>query len=308
MSDKQKIVVIVGPTSSGKSELGVSLAKHLNQGKTVGYSGAEIISADSRQVYKGLNLGTGKITPEEMGGIKHHMLDIASPLTRFTVNDYKEMTDKILVNLKERNIIPIVVGGSGFYVDVLLGRATTAPALTDIKLRSELEEIKTEELALRLKSLDYVRWQDIDKKNRPRLIRAIEIATTIGHIPRSNKGNPYQVLIIGIITDKESLKNKIRDRIILRINQGMIDEVEELMKSGLSYERMQELGLEYRYIAQHLRGVLTMDEMIDMLTTKTIQYSKRQMTWFNANKEIVWVDTDDHQNILNAVDDFLNKP
>ncbi len=273
-----KVIVIAGPTASGKTDLSIRLALYLKK--------AEIISADSRQVYKGMNIGTGKITKKETKGIPHHLIDIASPKKRFTVFQYQKKGKKIIDQIIKKNKIPIIVGGTGFYINSLTKGLSFPQVLPDTKLRKSLEKEKN--LFELLKKLDPERAKSIDKHNKRRLIRAIEIVLkTKKPVPGlKEQTQPYQVLFLGIKKEKKELKKLIEKRLLKRLNQGMIKEVKGL---GLSWKRLEEFGLEYKYIAQYLQKKITYQEMIDILLKEIEKYTKRQMTWFKKEKNIIWV-------------------
>jgi tRNA dimethylallyltransferase len=278
----KKIIVILGPTASGKSDIAVNLAKK--------FSG-EVISADSRQVYKGMNIGTGKITKKEMEGIYHYLLDVASPKTRFTVAQYRKLALKAIDAIFENGKIPILCGGTGFYIQSVIDGIVLPEVKPDWKLRKNLEKKSTAELFAILKKLDKRRAGNIDKNNPRRLIRAIEI------VLKTNKGVPelqanplpYPVLLMGIKKSDKELKSAIKKRLLNRLKEGMIKEVEKLKKNGLSWKRLEEFGLEYRYIAQYLQGKINRDEMIEKLQKEIEHYAKRQMTWFKRDKRINWI-------------------
>ena len=295
---KQKVLVIVGPTASGKTSLSINLAKKFN---------GEVISADSRQVYRDLDLGTGKVTHEEMSGVPHHLLDVADPTTVYTASDFVRDGRKALDEIISRDHLPIVAGGSFFYVDALLGRITLPEVPPNPTLRTKLETMTTEELFDVLKTQDPHRASLIDAHNKPRLIRALEIHAVLGEVPPTHPKTSYDTLVLGIALEKDVLQKNIHDRILSRIEKGMVEEVEELHKHGLSFERMDALGLEYRYISEYLKGKLSYDDMLLTLETKTRQFAKRQMTWLKRDKEIEWVDTDAEANIEERVRVFLEK-
>ena len=313
-SIKQKIIVIVGPTASGKSEWGVRLAKKIN---------GEIISADSRQVYRGLNIGSGKITKKEMRGIPHYCLDIASPRRVFTADNFKKFGERALKNILKREKTPIVLGGTGFYIDVLLNRVSTANVPPNQKLRKHLEKKSLAELFRILQKLDWERAKTIDRHNPRRLVRAIEILYSRKDIPLENlcaarlarakqffsrkicvvnKGNIFsrQALWIGIKRSPEDLKKRIHQRLTRRL-PGIIREVKKLHANGLSWKRLFDLGLEYRYGSLYLQKVLAREEMKKKLETEIWHYARRQMTWWRRNKEINWVSN------INEAQQFLNK-
>jgi tRNA dimethylallyltransferase len=278
--EKPKIIVIVGPTASGKTSLSIKLAKKFN---------GEIISADSRQVYKGMNLGTGKVTKEEMQGIKHYLIDIISPKKTLTVVQYVKKAKAAIKKIISKNKIPIIVGGTGFYVDALVFDYKFPEVSPNLKLRKVLEKKSTQELFKMLKKIDPQRAKNIDPNNKVRLIRAIEIAQKLGKVPELKKELKYNPLFIGIKISKEKLKEKIKKRLIKRLKQGMIKEVEKLKKQGLSWRKLENFGLEYRYIAYYLQNKISYNQMLNQLEKAILNYAKRQMTWFKKNKNINWI-------------------
>lgn len=277
----EKVVVILGQTATGKSDLAVRLAKKFD---------GEVISADSRQVYRGLNLGTGKITKREMQNIPHYLLDVASPRNTFTAADFRTRGRRAVAKIIAKNKLPIVCGGSGFYIDALLYDLPLPEVPPDKKLRRELETKTTEELVRELEERDPERARMIDRKNRRRLVRALEIVRTTGKPVGTGKREVrYEVLKIGIKFPPEELRKRIRLRLEKRMRAGMLAEAQKLHGAGLSFRRMEELGLEYRYLARYMEGKLSRAEMMDQLETEIWRYAKRQMTWFKRDKEIHWV-------------------
>ncbi len=294
---KPKILAILGPTASGKTSLSIKLAKKFN---------GEIISADSRQVYKGMDLGTGKITKSEMKNIPHYLLDVVSPKKVFDVATYKKMADDAIKNILLKNKLPILCGGTGLYIDAVTQNIQYPDTPSDWKLRKKLEQKTTEELYEKLKKLDKNRAKNIDKHNKRRLVRAIEIVMLTKKEIQELKSQPkYDVLFLGVKREKEELKKLIEDRLKKRIKQGMIKEVQNLHKKGISWKRMEELGLEYRYISRFLKGEISKEDMISELSIKINQYAKRQMTWFKKNKDIHWIKTEKEAEKL--TEKFLNK-
>jgi len=274
-----KILVIVGPTASGKTSLSIKLAKKFN---------GEIISADSRQVYQGMDLGTGKVTKKEMRGIKHYLLDVVSPKKRFTAADFARLGNRAIKQILKKGKLPIICGGTGFYVDALLFGLpkTVAP---DWQLRDKLEKLNNNELYYRLKQLDPARAKVIDENNRRRLIRSLEIVIKTGKpLPQLNKISKYDILKIGVKRSKCDLKKRIHKRLIARFKQGMIKEVENLQRQGVTWQKLDDFGLEYRFISRYLHGIINREEMIMLLETAINQYVKRQMTWFKRDKQIIW--------------------
>ncbi|MBI2039272.1 MAG: tRNA (adenosine(37)-N6)-dimethylallyltransferase MiaA [Candidatus Niyogibacteria bacterium] len=285
---KLKLIVIVGPTASGKSVFAVRLARK---------TGGEIISADSRQVYKGLNLASGKITKRDMQGVPHYCLDLVSPKRNFTADDYKKCFWDAVQKIEKRGKVPIVVGGAGFYIDAALGRMGTGGAPPNPQLRRALAKKTVNALFKMLQKLDPQRALDIaaknEIKNKVRLIRAIEIAksplraTLYKGLPFGLEG--VDIEWIGIAHTGEALREKIRARLKARMKAGMVAEIKKLRRSGVSWKRLDELGLEPRWIARYLQGKVTKEQMLYRLENAIWRYSKRQMTWFRRNREIHWI-------------------
>ncbi|MAF59806.1 tRNA (adenosine(37)-N6)-dimethylallyltransferase MiaA [bacterium] len=292
---KQKIIVIVGPTASGKSDLAVEIARK--------HSG-EVISADSRQVYKGLDIGTGKITKKEMKGVPHHLLDVVSPKRVFTVVDFKEKAERAIKDIASRGKLPIIAGGTGFYIQAFIDNIDFPAVPANKKLREKLATKKTEELFEEISRLDQDRAASIDPKNKQRLIRAIEIVRTLGKVPKAKQPSRYDVLMIGIKIDNEKLRKRIEKRLKARMKRGMIAEAKRLHKKGLSYKRMEELGLEYRCLAKFLRGKITKKELVREIEIKDWQYAKRQKTWFERDKRIRWFPLAEQNKIIKLVFSF----
>ncbi|MEK7634963.1 MAG: tRNA (adenosine(37)-N6)-dimethylallyltransferase MiaA [Patescibacteria group bacterium] len=283
MSEKPKIIVVLGPTASGKSDIAVKLAKKIN---------GEVISADSRQVYKGLNIGTGKITKKEMLGVKHYLLDVVSPKKRFSASDFKKLAETEIQKILNDKKVPVICGGTGFYIDAVLGDKQIPEVPPNLKLREKLEKKTTEELFKILRDLDPDRAKNIDAKNPRRLVRAIEICEAIGKVPshfaKASRDKTYNVLKIGIKTENEELKEKINKRIKKWFKQGLLKEVQNLHKKGLSWKRMAEIGLEYKIVSLFLQNKISKIEMLQRMQTETLQYAKRQNTWFKRDKKINW--------------------
>lgn len=278
----EKIIVILGPTAAGKTALSIMLARKF---------GGEIISADSRQVYKGMDIGTGKITRKEMQNIPHYLLDVASPKRRFTIFQYKRLALKSIKKILKKKKIPILVGGTGFYIQAVTERLAFPEVKPDWKLRKKLEKLSTKKLSSLLKKFDQKRAQTIDLNNRRRLIRALEIIKkTMGPVPSLRKSPPqYDVLKIGVKKTVGELKKLIKKRFLKRLKIGMIEEVKKLKKEGLSWKKLEDFGLEYRYVAQYLQGKISYGEMIERIQKESEHYAKRQMTWFKRDENINWV-------------------
>ncbi len=277
---KPKLIVIVGPNASGKSKLGVSLARRFR---------GEIISADSRQVYRGLTIGTGKIQEREMRGIHHHLLDVASPRRKFSVIEFKKRAEKALSDIVQRGHIPIVVGGTGFWIDTLIYNRTIPEVPPNEALRHNLAQKSPGELLALLKKIDPRRARTIEQENPRRLIRAIEIALSIGRVPELRESSPYKVLWIGIQLPRITHEKRIRMRIASRIKAGMIDEAKQLRAQGIPWKRFYELGLEYRFLAEYLQKKISKQRLVEFILKGDQEYARRQMTWFKRNKKIHWI-------------------
>ena len=296
---KLKVISIVGPTASGKTALSIALAQQF---------AGEVISTDSRQVYRGMDLGTGKVTATEMAGIPHHLLDIADPAKdTYTGTDFVRDASTAISDITNHGHLPIIAGGTFFYLDLLRGLRSSAPVPPNEQLRTELETKTTEELSALLTNLDARRAETIDHANRRRLIRALEVVNAIGHVPETAVTDcPYDMLVLGIDVPVDILNERIHRRIVDRIDQGMIEEIETLHKSGVSYERMTSFGLEYRSIASFLQGHITKDVMVEELAAKIRQFAKRQRLWLKNDPSIIWLPFPvDNANAVKLVELFL---
>jgi len=289
---KSKVIVVVGPTASGKSDYAVKMAKiHMGLNCPWGpIGGAEIVSADSRQVYKGLDIGSGKITKKEMQGVPHHLLDVASPKRTFTVSQYQNLAKQKIKEIIARGHTPIIVGGTGFYIQSIVDDLALPAVKPNPILRKKLEKKSLADLVAMLKKMDPARLKNIDAKNPVRLIRAIEIATVLGKVPKlKKKPSLYEFEMIGITWPDEDLKERIKTRLHARLKQGMVAEVKKLHDSGVSWKRLEDLGLEYRYVALFLQNKISKLAMIESLEKEIWHYAKRQMTWFKRDKKIKWL-------------------
>lgn len=298
-TQKPKVIIVLGRTATGKSDLAVLIARKYN---------GEIISADSRQVYKGLNIGSGKITKKEMRGVKHYMLDVASPKSVFTVAKFKQKANKAIDEIISKGKIPIIAGGTAFYIDAVVYNQMIPEVKPDKQLRDNLGKKSLEELGKILRKLDKDRFEEIDLKNKVRLIRAIEIVNVLGKVPKmepkASLSAPFETLFIGLDHSDEILRERIHNRLLKR-SKGMINEAKKLKQNGLSFKRMKELGLEYRYLAKYLQKEIAKEDMLSELETKIWQFSRRQRTWFRKNKEIKWFKPTDINKIEREIEKFL---
>ena len=290
----KKIVVILGPTASGKTDLSIKLAKKFN---------GEVVSADSRQVYKGMDIGTGKITKKEMKEIPHYLLDVVSPSKKFSVAQYQKLALKNIDKISKKNKIPFLVGGSPFYIYSVLEGWTFPKLKPDWDLRKKLEKKSCEELFKILKKIDLKRSKNIDKKNKRRLVRAIEIVKKLGKVPLLKKEIKFDSLIIGLKKPKQEVKALIRKRLHKRLKQGMVEETRRLRKQGISWKRLESFGLEYKWIALYLQKKIDHIGMISLLQKDIEHFAKRQMTWFKKDKNIKWVEN--YEKAKNLLRDFL---
>lgn len=291
----KKIIVILGPTSSGKSEVAIRLAKKFN---------GEVISADSRQIYRGMDVGTGKITKKEMRGIKHWMLDIVSPKTDYNVAKFKKQTDKIITDILQRGKLPIICGGTGFWIKAVVDNVNFPEVKPDKALRDKLSKKSAEILSEMLKELDLDRAKNIDPHNKVRLIRAIEIARTLGSVPKEKNYPKYTALQIGVDIPKEKLQKNIKRRLEKRFAQGMIKEVKDLReKYKLSWKKIQSFGLGYYWIPLYLQNKISKEELFEKVYQAEKDYAKRQMTWFRKDQRIKWLKN--YKNIKKEADIFL---
>jgi len=285
----------------GKTSLGVEVAKILN---------GEIISADSMQIYKEMNIGTAKVTPEEMQGIPHYLIDFLNPDEEYNVSLYAESANQKIKEILEKEKVPIIVGGTGLYVDTLINGIEFKEIENDIEYRMELESILLKENGIdilyeKLKEVDFDSYQKIDKNNVRRVMRALEIYKVTGKTKteldkESQKGSPYDFIVFGIEWDREELYDRINKRVDIMINDGLVDEVKSLnSKYRLSKTALQGLG--YKEVIEYLNNQIDYDEMIDKIKKESRHYAKRQMTWFRHIDNIIWLDGKDKDKMVNTV-------
>ncbi|MDO5300428.1 MAG: tRNA (adenosine(37)-N6)-dimethylallyltransferase MiaA [Clostridia bacterium] len=296
METLPKVVAVVGTNASGKSALGIELARRF---------GGEIISADSRQVFRGLDLGSGKVTPEEMQGVAHHLIDVREPGEFFSMADFQRMSYQIIDGIRGRGHLPMIVGGTGLYVDSVLDGYLLSDTEPDLAYRAELERLATPELYDML--LKLVPDVQVERNNRNRVMRMLERLHD-GDDAVPGKQARYRSLRLGVSWPRDVLARRIDERIAMRLEQGMIEEVQGLLDSGVSREFLLGLGLEYRFITQYLTGEIPdRDEMLAKLAQAIRKFAKRQMTWFRRNPDIVWLDMqgDAFAQACEAVESFL---
>ena len=294
-----KILVVLGPTAVGKSALAVELAQKYN---------GEIISADSRQVYRGVDLMTGIISDEEMCGIPHHLLRIRNISDPYSVSDFVKNAGECIQDIVERGKLPIVCGGTAMYIDALVYNQIFPKVGANEELRLELKDKSISDLNEILKSLDPVRASTIDTRNPRRLVRAIEIATTLGAVPEITHDEPrYNSLLSGLTRSKEELDLRIKERIADRMSLGMLSEVLDLHTAGNQYDYIRTFGLEFSHLSDIAELKKTEKEALEKLYFDTVHYAKRQVTWWKRNKDIKWFAPSDIEKIEETVNDFLAK-
>ncbi len=306
-----KLLVILGPTATGKTDLALRLAKKFN---------GELVSCDSRQVYMGLDIGTGKLPGKgkwevrrgrrfwEIGGIRVWMYDVLKPDKQYTVYDYVKDANRAIGKIGKSGKLPIVVGGTGFYLKALLEGLPNLLIPVDQVLRKKLEKLSSKELKEKLQTLSIKRWEKMnqsDRGNPRRLIRAIELGAS-GRINQRIEGvfglgRKFDILKIGLSAPRKILYERANERVIDRINQGMIEEANKLHEKGLSLKRMRQLGLEYGVLVDYLSGkISTEDELTRILQNKIHGYIRRQLTWFKKEKDVLWFDITDEKYLENV--------
>lgn len=280
-----KLIVILGPTASGKSELSVELAKKFN---------GEIISADSRQIYQEMTIGTAKVTQEEMNNIPHYLIDIIKPNQEFTLAQFKQKAIGIIKDVQKRGKIPFLVGGTGLYIQSIVDNLDIPDVKPDKKLRNKLEKLSNQELLSQLKKLDPITANSIDFHNKRRLIRALEVCviTKKPFSQQKKKGETlFNTLQIGINPDKKTLEQRISQRADKMIKKGLIKEVENLLeKYKISLPSLNSIG--YTEIIQYLEKKISLDQAKDLINRHSLQYVKRQITWFKRDKRIHWIENE----------------
>ncbi len=298
------LIVIVGPTACGKTKLAAKLAANFN---------GEIISADSRQVFKGMDIGTGKdLIDYIVNGFKvpYHLIDVVSPKTEYNVAKYQKKAYAVIEDILHRGKIPFLVGGTGLYVDAVIQGYVFVPdqrtqqAKKD--LRAKLDQLSLTQLLIKLKKVDPQTYQQIDRQNRRRVQRAVEIYELTGQTKSTQvaKVKPaYTTLCLGIKYPLEVIYQRIDNRLQTRVDEGMIDEVKALRKKGVTWQRLDDFGLEYRWVSKYLKGDIDRETMLRELKQAIHHFAKRQLTWFKRHDKIRWI-----QNYTQAkkiIQDFL---
>lgn len=287
--EKAKVIVIGGPTASGKTSLSIELAKKIN---------GQIVSADSMQIYKDMNIGTAKPDQEEMQGIKHYLLDCISPEQRYSVADYKLQAKKAIQEILNDGKVPIIVGGTGLYIDSLIYEIEFQDIEIDLKYREELEKVVEE------KGLEYVykeacridpkAMEKISSNDQKRILRILEIYKQTGKTKteldeKSRKDPQYDYRVFAINMDRQVLYDRINRRVDIMIERGLIKEVEELCKKYNEFPTAMQ-GLGYKEVVEYLNKEISYEEMLEKIKQESRRYAKRQLTWFRKNKQTIWLD------------------
>ena len=296
----QKVIVICGPTASGKTKLSIELAKKIN---------GEIVSCDSMQIYKDMNIGTAKPTLEEMQGIKHYLIDFISPDKRYSVAEYKIDAEKAIEEILNKGKIPIVVGGTGLYIDTIIYGIEYPKIEFDDKYRKELEEREKKEGLIKLyeeaKQIDEEAIKKISINDKKRILRILEIYHATGknkteqEIISREKGPKFDYKVFAINMDREKLYERINKRVDIMIDNGLIDEVKKLLNKYKEFPTAMQ-GLGYKEVKEYLENKISKEEMIDKIKQESRRYAKRQITWFKKNKQTIWI------NGLNKIEDNIN--
>lgn len=302
MNKKPIIIVICGPTASGKTKLGIELANKIN---------GEVISADSMQIYKEMNIGTAKPTPEECSQAVHHLVDFVPPDKRYSVADFKNDANIAIKDILSRGKNVIIVGGTGLYINSLIYNIEYGEEKTDLEYRKELEKYSVEELYEKAKKIDNEAVKKISQTDRKRLSRILEIYHSTGKTKtelelNSRKKSEYDYKVFVLSTDREKLYERINMRADIMIEQGLIEEVRDLLKK---YDNMSTAmqGIGYKEVKEYLDGSVTKEEMIEKLKMETRRYAKRQLTWFRAYENAIWLDTFNPNNVDIILEELSEK-
>lgn len=296
------IIVIVGPTAVGKTKISIELAKKLK---------TDIISADSMQIYKYMNIGTAKVTEAEAEGIQHHMIDLINPDEKYSVSNFKQEADMIINDLLTSNKIPVIVGGSGLYVNSLIYDLDFGKVQSDESIRKYYMDYYNKNgkdaLYNLLKELDIDSANKIHKNNVKRVVRALEYCKLTGEkfsLTNTNirkPNNKYNCIVVGLTMDRNILYSRINQRVDIMIKEGLINEVKNLLNMGYTKDLISMQGIGYKEIIEYLCGNVSLDESIETLKTNTRRFAKRQYTWFNRDKNIKWFNLSETSNIQNNI-------
>lgn len=291
-NEKPKIVVICGPTASGKTALGIQVAQQAN---------GEIISSDSMQIYKDMDIGTAKPTEEERAQAVHHLVDFVSPDERYSVADFKKDATEKIEDILSRGKLPIIVGGTGLYVNSLIHNIEYKEEITDMEYRNELEKVDLETLYKQAMEIDPEAAARVSQNDRKRITRILEIYHTTGKTKtqmeaESRQEVKYDYKIFVLTPERDKLYERINLRVDLMMQAGLVDEVRELLKKYKEFPTAMQ-GLGYKEVKEYLDGEITEEEMIEKIKQESRHYAKRQLTWFRQYKDATWLDTFDKNNV-----------
>ncbi len=303
---KKPLIIIVGPTAVGKTDISIEVAKKIN---------GEIVSADSMQIYKYLNIGSAKPTEEEMDGVPHYLVDEIDPREEFSVSRFQNMAIKYIDNILDKNKNPIVAGGTGLYVNSLIYDMDFSKTSSNNELRNKLvEELKNHDniyLYKKLQEVDKGAAERIHPNNTKRIIRALEIYYSSGKTTKDfskdlKESNKYDYVLIGLNRDRKELYERINMRVDIMFQRGLLDEVKNLVKMGLTEENISMKGIGYKEVIQYLNGKYTLGETKEIIKRNTRRYAKRQLTWFRRYEKIKWFNIDKDTNRDFLVNDIIN--
>ncbi len=305
MKNKENLFILLGPTAIGKTSISIDLAKKLN---------GEIISADSMQIYKYMDIGSAKVTEEEMSGVKHHLIDFLYPDEDFTVANYKNKAEKLISIINKKNKLPIVAGGTGLYINSLVYNLNFAKVAPNEQIRFKLENIANKKgnqyLHDKLKEIDELSAAKISPNDQKRVVRALEIYQLTGKTMSEYNKNfrspveSYNLVMIGLNMDRSKLYERINNRVDLMIDQGLVKEVEHIISLGYNKDLVSMQGIGYKEIIMYLEGEFSLDESIELIKRKSRNYAKRQLTWFRRDKRINWIDLDEYSK-LEEVSEYI---
>jgi tRNA dimethylallyltransferase len=289
---REKLLVIVGPTAVGKTALSIDMARHMN---------GEIISGDSMQVYRGMDIGTAKISLEEMRGIPHYLIDTHSPAEPFSVSDFQSEAKKLITDIHTRGKLPMIVGGTGLYIQSVIYNYQFSEASQNESFRTEMERLARDEgnhmLHQRLHEIDPISASRLHPNDLKRVIRALEIyhitGKTMAEFQNRSEQSPYQLCMLGLTMDRDLLYERINHRIDLMIHQGLVDEVRGLLDKGYLSDFPSMQGIGYKEMISYLEGDKSFEEAVEWLKKNSRNFAKRQLTWFRAMKDIHWIDVTD---------------
>lgn len=302
MKNKENLFILIGPTAIGKTDLSIKLAQMMN---------GEIISADSMQIYKYMNIGSAKVTKDEMQGVQHHLIDCIYPDEDFTVANYKNEASSLISNINKEGKLPILAGGTGLYINSIVYDLQFTEVPPSQSIRSQLELLSNEDLHKELKKIDNISADKLNVNDRKRVIRALEIYKSTGKTMSEYNKNfrienqDYNLVMIGLNMDRARLYDRINRRVDIMINSGLIDEVKGLLEMGYNKNLVSMQGIGYKEIVMYLEGEMSLDDSISLIKQKSRNYAKRQLTWFKRDERIKWMNLDDYSDLEQLSKDII---